>query len=54
VTGFPNQIDDRPMVFTALDMVEREFDQFTSSQSTTEQDSQDRSISLTFQRVCVR
>src|ERR1700680_5237336 len=38
VTGFPNQIDDCPMVFPALEMVEREVGQLSSSQSTTEQD----------------
>jgi hypothetical protein len=30
VAGFPDQINDCPMVFATLEMVKREFGQFTS------------------------
>ena len=48
VASFPDQINDCPMVFATLEMVEREFSQFTSSESTAKQNCQNRSISLSF------
>ena len=53
VATLADKIDDRPAVFTSLEMVETEVGKLLSSETATEQDSNDRTVSLTFERFSV-
>src|SRR5215469_8942147 len=46
---FANEIHYRPMLFATLEMIEREFDQFSSSQSVAQQHGQHGSVPLPLQ-----
>jgi hypothetical protein len=48
VATFSDEIHYRPMILAALQMVEREFRQFASPQSATQQDCQHGSVPFTF------
>jgi hypothetical protein len=53
VTAFSDEIDDRPTILPPLEMVEIEVGQFTSSETATEQDGNDRSVAFAFERFGV-
>ena len=36
MTRFPNQVDDRPVIFALLQMIQGQFGQLTTTQPTTE------------------
>src|SRR6516225_10325344 len=49
VATFSDEIHDRPTIFTTLKVVETEIGQFTSSETTAEEDRNDRAVSLAFE-----
>ena len=53
VGGLSNQINNGPVIFAALNMIKGQINQLTSAQSAPKQDSQDGSVPLSFQGVCV-
>src|ERR1700678_2397001 len=54
VSGLSNEVNNGPVIFAALNVVKRQIDQLSSTQSTAEQHGKDGTIPLSFQRVCVR
>jgi len=54
VPSFPDQINDGPMVFSALNMVKGQINEFSSTQPTPQENRQDGSISFTVHAVHVR
>ena len=54
MSGLPNEVNDGLMIFPALNVVRRQINQLSSTQSTAEQHGKDGTIPLSFQRVCVR
>jgi hypothetical protein len=47
------QIDDGPVFFPLLEMIQRQCDGFTSSQSTREQKSQQSAVSYSFEPLAI-
>jgi hypothetical protein len=54
VSAFPDEVNDGPMVFVALNMVKSQIDEFSSTEPTPEENRQDGSISFTLHAVHVR
>src|SRR5690348_7283683 len=52
--SFPNEVNDGPMVFAALNMVKGQINEFSSTEPTAQENRQDGSISLTLCAVHVR
>ena len=49
MSAFPDEVDDRPTLFPSLQVIETEIGQFTSSKTATEQNGNDRSVSLSLE-----
>ncbi len=54
VPAFTNEINYRPVLFALLQMPEVQISQFAASKSAAQQDGEDRTIPLSFERVRVR
>ena len=54
MTRFPNQVDDRPVIFALLQMIEGQFGQLTTTQPTPEQNRENRSIPLALYSLGIR
>jgi hypothetical protein len=53
VTAFSNQIHDGPMILAALKVVESQVGQLSPSKPTAQQDRNNRTVALTFERFSV-
>src|SRR5262249_39415006 len=53
VTPFSDEVHDCPMIFTTLKVIESEVGQLPPSKTTTEQDGNNRGVSLAFERFSV-
>ena len=53
MTAFSNEVHDGPMILATLQVVESQISQLPPSKTTTEQDSNNRTVSLAFERFSV-
>jgi hypothetical protein len=54
VTSLPNQVDDRPMVFALLEIIESQLSKFATSEPTTQKSCQDRPVTFPIQCFSIR